>query len=161
MNGVNADEALVKNLPAAAGALLLSTQSHWLLSWNNNNTLHTSHLITGGPAICRKTEREREKTEITLVLIQMWGSRFCSGSPKGHSQRLGLVVKKKKKKTCSRDLQASVGKHCVKTSKQVETSGLPHSDFLLFYPYITLSRGVTAPNLIFLSHNPHKKTLVN
>lgn len=71
MNGVNADEALVTNLPAAAGALLLSTQSHWLLSWNNNNTLHTSHLIAGCPAICRKTEREREKTEITLVLIQM------------------------------------------------------------------------------------------
>lgn len=79
-----------------------------------------SHLIAGGPAICRKTEREREKTEITLVSIQMWGSRFCSASPKGHAQRLGLVVKKKKK-TCSRDLQASVGKHCVKTSKQVET----------------------------------------
>lgn len=70
MNGVNADEALVKNLPAAAGPLVLSTQSHWLRSWNNNSTLHMSHLISGAPAICGETERGREKKEITLVLIQ-------------------------------------------------------------------------------------------
>lgn len=70
MNGVNADEALVKNLPGAAGALVLSTQSHWLRCSNNNSTLHMSHLISGAPAICGETESEREKKEITLVLIQ-------------------------------------------------------------------------------------------
>lgn len=40
MNGVNADEALMKNLPAVSWTLLLSTLSHWVLSWHNNNTLH-------------------------------------------------------------------------------------------------------------------------
>lgn len=71
MSGVNADEALVKNLPAAAGALLLSTQSHWLLSWKHNNTLHVSHLISAGPFLWRETQRDGGKKEIRLVLTQM------------------------------------------------------------------------------------------
>lgn len=113
MNGANADEVLVKNLPAAAGALVLSTQSHWLRSWNNNSTLHVCRLISAAPASCGETGREREKKEITLVLIQKGGSQFCFGSPRGHPQRLWLVIE-----TCSRDLLA------VLESKQVEINDI-------------------------------------
>lgn len=51
MNGVNADEALMKNLPVVSWTLLLSTQSHWVLSWH---FARASSRSPPEPAICRK-----------------------------------------------------------------------------------------------------------
>lgn len=60
----------MKNLPAVSYTLLLSTQSHWVLTWHNKNTLHVPP-----PALCRKQCSMLHMLlwvrQITLAMIQM------------------------------------------------------------------------------------------
>lgn len=85
----------MKNLPAVSWALLLSIQSHWVLSWHNNNTSHVAPLmLSAGPTISRKhriqcyTCSSGPINNISLDShANEWASEtlwvICSGSPKG------------------------------------------------------------------------------
>lgn len=108
MNGVNADEVLVKNnkkKPTCRGwgTCAVNTKSLALPSEQQQHLARVPpDLAALRPLVGRRREKEKKK-EITLSVDPEVRESFGAGSPKGRPRRWRLV-----KVTCYRDLQTPV-----------------------------------------------------